>query len=481
MAEVWEEATYVKHHKKKIAFIFSAMRHFANTLEKIGHELTYYKLGEDKNTSFQSAVSQCLKQNSPEKIIVTSPSEYRVLEQVKTWRKGLGLDVEIRDDTRFLCSKKAFTTWAEGRKSLVMEYFYREMRKKYNILVENDKPTGGQWNFDKENRKVPSDKRAIPDFVKIEPDEITEAVMALVNKRFSSHFGDLDDFDYAVCREDALKLLNHFVTKLLPDFGDYQDAMVEGEPWMYHSILSMYINCGLLLPLECIKAAVEQYEKGHAPINAVEGYVRQLLGWREFVNGVYWKHMPNYKKLNHLSANNSHPDFYWTGKTKMNCLKQCVTETKQHAYAHHIQRLMVLGNFALLMGAHPDEVNEWYLIVYADAYEWVELPNVSGMTLFADGGLLGTKPYASSGAYINKMSDYCKSCHYKVKEKSGEQACPFNYLYWDFVARNKDKLSDNQRMSMIYNTYNKMSDEKREAIAHDSKTFISVLCDKKKD
>jgi deoxyribodipyrimidine photolyase-related protein len=349
------------------------------------------------------------------------------------------------------------------------------MRKKYSILMDGDKPIGGQWNFDKENRKPPGDGLSPPKSYSNEPDEITTEVKAFVKTNFSGHFGDIDPFDFAVTRTQALNALKLFIIKRLPKFGDYQDAMLEGEPWMYHSHISFYLNCGLLLPLECIKLAEQAYRTGKAPLNAVEGFIRQILGWREYVRGIYWVEMPSYENRNFLNAKRNLPDFYWTGNTELNCLAQCISETKKNAYAHHIQRLMILGNFALIAGLDPVQVNEWFLIVYADAYEWAELPNVSGMSLFADGGFLASKPYAAGGNYIKKMSNYCKNCNYSVAKKFGEKACPFNYLYWDFLNRNREKLKSNHRVSMMYKTYDRMSSEKKQAIADDSSRFLQAL------
>lgn len=297
----------------------------------------------------------------------------------------------------------------------------------------------------------------------------------MVEAEFADHFGDLHPFPFAVTRDQALVVLEEFIEHRLPNFGDYQDAMVQGEPWMFHSHISFYLNCGLLEPLECIQKAEDAYHKDAAPLNAVEGFIRQILGWREYVRGIYWLKMPDYKSQNALNATRALPEFYWTADTQMNCLRQCVAETKENAYAHHIQRLMVLGNFALLAGLHPDEVNEWYLLVYADAFEWVELPNVSGMILFADNGLLASKPYAASGAYINRMSDYCKSCRYKVSKKNGPDACPFNYLYWDFLDRNGETLRNNPRMGLVFKSWARMSDEKRQAVRSDSTRFFKAM------
>lgn len=476
MCEVWEEATYVKHHKKKIAFLFSAMRHFAQKLKENGYPIVYTKLNDKENRgSFKGEVDRLLKQHKIDRIIVTYPGEYRVLKDMQTWESEFNVPVEIRPDERFLCSPNEFEGWTKGRKQLRMEYFYREMRKKYNILMNGDLPVGGQWNFDSENRVPPKKNLSIPLPYINEIDDITREVIALVAKRFETHFGDIDPFYFAVTREQALKVLNQFINQRLKNFGEYQDAMLEGEPWMYHSHISFYLNCGLLLPLECVKAAEDAYHQGLAPLNAVEGFIRQIIGWREYVRGIYWLNMPDYANKNFFEAKRKLPEFYWTGKTKMNCLSQCVSETKKNAYAHHIQRLMVLGNFALLAGINPTEVNEWFLIVYADAYEWVELPNVSGMILFADGGYLASKPYAAGGSYINKMSDYCKNCRYKVALKNGPDACPFNYLYWGFLARNRKKLETNHRIIMMYKTYDRMSADKKKAIHEDSQHFLTEM------
>ncbi len=349
------------------------------------------------------------------------------------------------------------------------------MRRKYSILVDANGPIGGQWNYDAENRKSPAHGLNVPETYRTGPGEITQDVMALVETHFPDHFGDLSPFHFAVTRDQALAAFDEFISRRLRMFGDYQDAMIQGEPWMFHSHIALYLNCGLINPLECIERAEVAYHRGAAPLNAVEGFIRQILGWREYVRGIYWLKMPDYKATNFLGADPALPEFYWTGDTQMNCMRQCITETKQNAYAHHIQRLMVLGNFALLAGLDPDEVNEWYLLVYADANEWVELPNVSGMILFADGGLLASKPYAASGSYINKMSNYCGSCKYKPSVKNGPTACPFNYLYWDFLARNNGKLRGNPRIGFIYKTLDKMNDAKRQAIQDDTRQFFNAM------
>lgn len=476
ICEVRNETNYVKHHKKKIAFLFSAMRHFAQELRDKGIHVRYVKLDDEGNAgSFTGEIKRAVEAHKISRIISTFPGEYRVLEEMKTWQDKFGIDVEIRNDDRFLATHEEFANWANGRKQLRMEYFYRDMRQSYAILMNGDKPEGGKWNYDAENRKPPKDGLDIPQTYMAEPDDITREVMDLVAAHFSDHFGDLEPFHFAVTRDQARVALRQFIDQRLCHFGDYQDAMIEGEAWMYHSHISFYLNCGLLTPLECVKAVEHAYHQGLAPLNAVEGFIRQIIGWREYVRGIYWLKMPDYADQNFFEAKRALPEFYWTGETQMNCLRQCVTETKENAYAHHIQRLMVLGNFALIAGIDPKYVNEWFLIVYADAYEWVELPNVSGMILFADGGYLASKPYAAGGSYINKMSDYCKKCSYKVKDKNGADACPFNYLYWDFLARNRDKLSNNHRIGMMYKTYDRMGEDKKQAIAQDSKTFLESL------
>ena len=479
ICETWEQATHVKHHKKKIAFLFSAMRHFAKTLESDGYRTEYIKLDDPNNTgTLFGEIQRTLNSNTIKRIVVTHPSEYHILEDIKKLEAIINIPIEIMPDNRFFCSIEDFANWAKNRKQLRMEIFYREMRRKYSILMNGDKPEGGKWNFDTENRKPPPKNSIIPKPYRTNIDDLTYEVIELVSKSFSEHFGDLYPFYFAVTRSEALKVLDHFIEDRLIHFGDYQDAMLESEPWMFHSHISFYLNCGLLLPIECVKAAENAYHQGKVPLNAVEGFIRQIIGWREYVRGIYWLKMPEYAQENFFEANRNLPNFYWTGDTKMNCLHQCISETKQNAYAHHIQRLMILGNFALLTGINPKEVNEWFFVVYADAFEWVELPNVSGMILFADGGYLASKPYAAGGSYINKMSNYCKNCTYVITKKNGPDACPFNYLYWDFLVRNREKLESNPRISMMYKTYDRMDVEKKQRIKQDSKVFLDSLSNK---
>ncbi len=477
LVEVVEEATYVRHHKKKIAFLFSAMRHFAAELEAGGVDVDYVRLDDPANRGgFTGELTRAVERHRPARVVVTEPGEYRVRRAMDDWPARLGVEVEIRDDDRFFCSHAGFARWAEGKKQLRMEFFYRELRRATGLLMTADgEPEGGRWNFDQENRKPPAADLVFAAPLRVEPDAVTRAVLDLVAARFPDHFGDLEPFGFAVTRADALAALDRFVAHALPAFGDYQDAMVDGEDWLYHSVLSQYLNCGLLLPREVCAAAVAAYRAGHAPLNAVEGFVRQILGWREFIRGVYWRYMPEYAERNALAATRPLPDFYWTGETDMNCVAKVVDQTRREAHSHHIQRLMVTGNLALLLGVHPAEVNAWYLVVYADAYEWVELPNVTGMALFADGGLFASKPYAASGAYIDRMSDFCRSCRYRVRQKNGPDACPFNYLYWNFVLENRERFRTNPRMQPVLRTLDKMTPEKIALVKADAKRFFESL------
>ncbi|TFH68725.1 cryptochrome/photolyase family protein [Gammaproteobacteria bacterium LSUCC0057] len=474
--EVASEASYVNHHKKKIALLFSAMRHFAQHLRDAGWQVHYSDYADPRNSgSLAGEVARLLAELNCDSVVVTEPGEYRLLAEMQQWQQQLQVPVTLLEDDRFLASGADFAAWAAGRKQLRMEFFYREMRRRYQILLDGDQPVGGAWNFDSDNRKPAPADLAVAAPLRFSADATTKQVLVLVAEQFADHPGQLEPFHFAVTREQALQVLDYFIDHSLVLFGDYQDAMVEGEPWLFHSHISFYLNCGLLLPLECIDAAERAYRNGRAPLNAVEGFIRQILGWREYVRGIYWLQMPDYKAANFFDAQRPLPALYWGGATKMNCLAQCVSETLDNAYAHHIQRLMVLGNFALLAGIAPAEVNDWYLAVYADAYEWVELPNVTGMVLFADGGVVASKPYAAGGAYISRMSNYCKKCHYRVKQRDGEQACPFNYLYWDFLARHRQQLDNNPRLGMIYRSYDKMSADKQQLIATDAASFLQRL------
>jgi deoxyribodipyrimidine photolyase-related protein len=477
MCEVMEEASYVWHHPKKIALIFSAMRHFALELKGLGYEVDYVKLDDEKNSgSFDGELQRAISRYNPQKIIITEPSEYRVLDKVLKWQELYKIPVEIFDDARFLCSKIEFRKWARNKKELRLEFFYREMRKKYKILVDTDlKPLAGRWNFDAENRKTPKSGMKSPKRISHKKDNITLEVLDLVAKKFPENFGNLLPFHFAVTPTEALIEAQHFIDELLPNFGDYQDAMVTNEAYLYHSLLSCYINIGLLDPLEICKMAEKSYHQGKAPINAVEGFIRQILGWREYVRGIYWLYMPQYLENNFFNATRALPEFYWGKKTEMFCLKEVVNQTRIHSYSHHIQRLMITGNFALLAGLNPKKVHEWYLAVYADAFDWVEVPNTIGMALHADGGIMATKPYAASAKYISKMSNFCKSCKFDPDEIIGENACPFNSLYWNFMKQNESKLKSNQRLKFVYPTWYKMKEEKREEILKTAKKYLEKL------
>ena len=476
MVEVGAEATSVRHHKQKICFLFSAMRHFADDLRREGIRVDYVRLDDPENTqTFGGELERALGRHTLGNVTVTEPGEWRVWQMMQDWRETLPVPLHIREDDRFLCSRATFSRWAAGRKQYRMEFFYREMRRATGFLMTGDAPEGGQWNYDPENRKSLPRGQRLPPRRRFEPDAVTREVLALVASRFAGHFGDLEPFGWGVTRGDALEALGHFVADCLPSFGDFQDAMKTGEDFLYHSVISPYLNCGLLTAREVCEAAEAAYRAGHAPLNAVEGFIRQIIGWREFVRGLYWHEMPGYAQTNHLDAKRPLPWFYWSGETPMKCLSECIRATRQHAYAHHIQRLMVTGNFALLAGIAPAEIEEWYLAVYADAYEWVELPNVHGMVMHADGGLLGSKPYAASGAYINRMSDYCAGCVYDPAVKLGPKACPFNVLYWNFLIENAGKLSKNPRMAMPYRTLNAMDAPRRAEIVEQAGAFLDSL------
>lgn len=477
LCEVKEEATYAPHHPKKIAFLFSAMRHFAKELKNAAYKVRYVTLDDPHNThSFEAEVIRAIAALQPSEVLVTEPGEYRLLQTFKSWQKKFDIPVRILPDTRFLCSRDEFARWAGSKQQLRMEFFYREMRKKHHILLDaKQEPVGGQWNYDKENRKSPPSGLFSPRRLSHKKDKITQDVLELVKENFSHHFGKLEPFHYAVTREEALLELHHFLDELLVNFGDYQDCMVSGEPYLYHSLISSYLNAGLLLPLEICQLAEEAYYQKKAPLNAVEGFIRQILGWREFIRGIYWLKMPGYGKLNYFNTKEPLPAFYWTAKTQMHCVAEAVCHTRDHAYSHHIQRLMITGNFALIAGLDVEEVQNWYLAVYSDAYEWVEMPNTLGMALFGDGGIVGSKPYAASGNYINKMSNYCKSCPYNPSKTTESDACPFNALYWDFMARNEEKLRANHRLPFVYATWEKFGPDKQVAIRKKAKAILLAM------
>lgn len=476
MAEVSDEATYVKHHKKKIAFVFSAMRHFAQQLEQDGWHVDYTRLTDPENTgSLGGEVERRIECHDPEQVILTEPGEWRLLNDLKNRSENWAVPCCMLENNRFLTTHDDFAAWATGRKQMRMEHFYREMRRKTGLLMDGDAPEGGKWNYDSENRKPADSNDDFPTPLKVDPDDITQEVIDLVERKFCDNFGQLEPFWFAVTRPDALRALDRFVETALPRFGDFQDAMIGGQEFLYHSVLSQYMNIGLLGPIEVCRAVERAYYDGTVPLNAAEGYIRQIIGWREYMRGIYWHQGDQYTRRNYFNADRKLPGFYWTGETEMACLRAAVSQTRDQAYAHHIQRLMVTGNFAMLAGVDPQQVHEWYLAVYADAYEWVEAPNVIGMSQFADGGLLSSKPYASSGNYINKMSNYCAGCAYDVKKKSGKGACPFNPLYWDFLDRNKDKLQSNPRMAQMYRVWEKMDKDKQADYRSSARNILDNL------
>ena len=473
MAEVAAECTYVRHHAKKIVLVLSGMRHFAAALRASGVRVDYIELDDPQNTqSLRGEMLRAVARHKAARVVATEPGEWRLAEDMRHWQEASGIEVDIRDDTRFFARLQDFFAWARGRRGLRMEFFYRDMRRRHGFLMDGDQPEGGAWNYDTENRASLPKSVANPPVPSFPPDETTRAVIALVEQRFPNHPGAAGDFALPVTGEQARTALADFIANRLPSFGTFQDAMRAGEPVLFHALVSTSLNLGLLDPHEICQAAEDAYRSGHAKLNAVEGFIRQILGWREYVRGIYWANMPGYAQKNALDATRRMPWFYWTGRTRMNCLHHAITDTLTHAYAHHIQRLMITGNFALLAGLHPDDIDDWYLVVYADAYQWVEMPNVRGMALFADGGIMGSKPYAASGAYINRMSDYCRGCSYNVKDAVGPNACPFNYLYWDFFARHEKTLAGNIRLAMPIKTLSRMDPEKVAAMRRNAAVFL---------
>jgi deoxyribodipyrimidine photolyase-related protein len=467
MMEVAEEASYIPQHKVRLALFFSAMRHFRHALEDKRYRVHYSALEDDKNLgSFAEEIGRWAGKTRPRKLILCKPGDFRVEAAIRGVAKSLDLPIEIRADRHFICELEEFREHAEGRKALRLETFYREMRRRHAVLMDGDRPLGGKWNFDKDNRESfgtegPGKIKAPRSF---RADDITRNVMRMVERCFPDSPGNLDGFDYPVSREQARAALRDFIEHRLSGFGTYQDAMLTGQPYLYHSRLSCVLNLHLLDPHDVIGAAIEAYETDAAPINAVEGFVRQILGWREFIRGIYWLKMPDYAKLNALEADLPMPAFMWTGDTDMNCVRQSVGQLVDHAYAHHIQRLMVLGLLAMLLGVKPYDVHRWHMSMYADAVDWVSLPNVLGMSQYGDGGIVGSKPYAASGKYIDRMSDYCTNCRYNPKKTTGDDACPFSTLYWDFLSRNRQRIRGNRRMGFQLRNLDRKDERERRAI-----------------
>ena len=463
LAEVAEEAAYVPHNRHKIVLLFSAMRHFAAQLEARGYRVIYRRLGEGVQ-SLEQACAAALAAERYGQLVVCAPGEYRLWKAMQGWSPALEVPVSILEDDRFLASIDGFKQWAKGRKQLRMEYFYREMRKRYDLLLDDGEPAGGQWNYDAENRVGWRGQEAIPERPDNAPDAVTRQVIDEVMDVFPNNPGDLARFRLAVTHAGAQADFEWFLDNALARFGTYQDALVDDDRWVFHSLISMYLNCGLLEPLPVCRAVEQRYRDGLCSLAAAEGFIRQILGWREYVRGVYWLLMPEYAERNTFAADRPLPDWFWNAETELRCLSQAIGQSLDDGYAHHIQRLMVIGNFALLAGLDVKAVCEWYLAVYVDAYEWVELPNTAGMALHADRGAMASKPYAASGKYIQKQGNHCKQCRFNPAKMTGEEACPFNSLYWRFIDRHQGYLEKNARMGLILANWRKRDATSREAI-----------------
>ncbi|WOJ96670.1 cryptochrome/photolyase family protein [Congregibacter brevis] len=477
LAEVAEEAGYVKHNRHKIVLIFSAMRHFAEALRERGFDVVYRSFDEGVASLFE-AVEGALADSGAEALLVTAPGEYRLLVEMQSWGAKLDGSVVIQDDDRFLSSVEDFESWADGRKQFRMEYFYREMRRRYNLLLDSDgEPEGGKWNYDADNRSGWRSQVEVPERPSVAIDTITADVIELVEDYFPDNPGKLSDFRLAVTSVDAQAQFDWFCHYALENFGTYQDALAEESPWMFHGLISMYLNIGLLEPLAVCKQVESAWREGHCSLAGAEGFIRQVLGWREYVRGIYWHAMPGYAERNTFDASRPLPSWFWSGDTDMRCLSQALTQSLDLGYAHHIQRLMVIGNFALLTGLDVGEVCDWYLAVYVDAFEWVELPNTLGMALHGDKGLMASKPYAASGKYIQRQGNHCSACRYDPKQTTGENACPYNSLYWHFIDRHQDYLTKNSRMGLIVGGWKKRASDDRQAIVEWGDRILATILD----
>ncbi len=476
LMECRSETDYVKHHVQKVIGFFLAMRAFAGQLRAAGHAVCYIDLDDENNRqSITDNIRKLISEYNIQRFEYQLPDEYRLDEALKALCEELTIETQVFDSEHFMAERHTVADMFKNKKTYLLETFYRNMRRKYGILMEKDgeTPLTGRWNYDAENRKKLPESVDIPAFPSFRRN--VSDIANMLEKMDVETIGrvEVEQFDWAVTREECLEVLDHFVKIRLQNFGDYQDAMTERHGLLFHSKLSFAMNVKLLHPMEVVQASIDYWQKHQeeVDISALEGFVRQIIGWREYMRGIYWAKMPDYKTLNFFGHQAALPGFYWTGNTKMNCLKHAIGQSLDSAYAHHIQRLMVTGNFALLLGAHPDEVDAWYLGIYMDAIEWVEITNTRGMSQFADGGMVGTKPYVSSANYIHKMSDYCKNCHYNRKEKYGERACPFNSLYWDFYDRHEDKLGKNPRIGMMYRTWARMDAEERARILQQADAY----------
>ena len=466
MVEVREESTHVWSTKPRTAFFFAAMRHFADALREKKIKVDYQRIGTHEFTSLVAALREANSRYRPQKILVVEPGDWRVEQALRAFAVESGVNLSIREDTHFMCSRREFAEWAREYKQFRLEYFYRMMRKRYNVMMEGNQPLQGRWNFDSENRGAfpKSGPANVPARATVEPDAITREAIADVNKHFADHPGTLEAFLWPVTRNDALAALEKFANERLKHFGEFQDAMWTDEPFLYHAHISAALNVKLLNPREVINAALTALNEGRAPIEAVEGFVRQVIGWREFMYGLYWLDMPGMREANHFRHDRKLPVWYWTADTHMNCMRQTISQTLLHGYAHHIQRLMVTGIFGLLAETKPQELEDWYLAVYVDAIEWVELPNVAGMALFANNGRFTSKPYIASGQYIKRMSNYCSGCRYKPEHKTGNSACPFTTLYWNFLDKHEQLLTGNPRTALMVKNITRLSAEERAAI-----------------
>ena len=474
MAEVAEEATHVWSAKQRLVLFLSAMRHFAQDLRQRGVPLHHTRLDDPDNTgTLHSELARTVRALRPQALLLTAPGDWRVLRQLRAVATELGVPLQLRDDRHFYSTVREFSAFAKGRRQVRMADWYARLRRQHGVLMEGDQPAGGRWSFDTENRASFGAKGPppLPAPSRFAPDALTREVMALVDTRFAHHPGQTEPFGWPVTRDQALQALQGFVDQRLPLFGTHQDAMWAGEPWLYHAHLSSALNLKLLHPREVVAAAEAAWRNGHAPLAAVEGFVRQILGWREYVRGVYWTQMPDYLSQNALNAQADLPAWYWSGDTPMACLRDAITQTLRTGYAHHIQRLMVTGLYALLLGVRPQAVHEWYLAVYVDAVEWVELPNTLGMALFADGGYMASKPYAASGRYIQRMSNHCKGCRFDPAEATGPSACPFTTMYWDFLLRHQPLLARNPRMALPLKHLDRLSPDARTAIAQQAQAL----------
>ncbi len=452
MAEVREESTHVWSHKQRIALFLSSMRHFAEELREQKLPLIYQALKDHHFESLAEALADTLQKEKPQEVCFVTPGDYRVTESLVNTCKQYQVPFKQLNDQHFLSTPQEFKQWAEGKKQLRLEYWYRELRKKYQILMEDEKnPLGGQWNYDQSNRKAfkKEGPQNIPSTISWEADKTTQAVIELVNEEYPDHPGELITLYWSVTPQQAQQALERFFDHCLDNFGDYQDAMWTDEPFLNHSLISSALNLKLLHPLQVIQTAEKHHRENGAPLAAVEGFIRQILGWREYVRGLYWLHMPDWVEMNALNAKQSLPNFYWTGDTEMTCLHHSIKQTLKYGYAHHIQRLMVTGLFSLLYGVDPKQIHQWYLAIYVDAVEWVELPNTLGMSQYADNGIMASKPYIASGNYINKMSNYCKKCRFNPAKAIGEDACPFTTLFWDFLDTHADTFKSNPRMGFM--------------------------------